>query len=61
MTVDVSGLSALQGSERAGKWRKARYRAEVHEIQARHSEYETIGEPTVIKGPSEMVSLFKRG
>jgi hypothetical protein len=30
-----------------GKWRRARYRAELHEIQARHSDWETIGPPEI--------------
>ena len=34
------------------KWRKARYRAELHEIRERHSEFEIVGEPMVIRGPS---------
>ena len=31
--------------ERTGKWVQARYRAELHEIRARYSEWETVGEP----------------
>ena len=30
--------------ELTGKWRKARYRAEVHEIRERHTESQIIGE-----------------
>jgi hypothetical protein len=32
---------------RTGKWVKARYRAELHEIRERYAEWETIGEPEV--------------
>ena len=28
-----------------GKWRKARYRAEVDVIRQRHAEFEIVGEP----------------
>ena len=33
--------------ERTGKWVRARYRAELHEIAARHAEFEIIGEPEI--------------
>jgi len=46
--------------ERSGKWRKARYRAEVHEIQSIHAEFEIIGEPMVIHGPAETFSPYRR-
>ena len=36
-----------------GKWRRARYRAELHDIQAQHAEFELTGEPMVIRGPLE--------
>jgi hypothetical protein len=45
--------------ERTGKWRKARYRSEVHEIRERHAEYEIVGEPMVIHGPAEMFRPFR--
>lgn len=32
---------------RTGKWVKARYRAELHEIANRHAEFETSGEPEI--------------
>ena len=48
------------GCERTGKWRKARYRAELHEIRERHSEFQIEGEPMVINGPAETFSPFKR-
>ncbi len=34
-----------------GKWRIARYRGELHEIQAQHAAFEITGEPIVINGP----------
>jgi hypothetical protein len=41
--------------ERTGKWRQARYKAELHEIRERfaETEWEITGEPMVIRGPSE--------
>jgi hypothetical protein len=41
--------------ERTGKWKHARYKAELHEISERFAatEWEITGEPRVIKGPSE--------
>src|SRR5689334_11814126 len=45
--------------ERTGKWRKARYRAEVEVIRERYAEFETIGEPMVIDGPAETFSSFE--
>ena len=47
--------------ERTGKWRKARYRAEVAVIRERHAEFELEGEPMVIRGPAETFSAYKRG
>ena len=38
---------------RTGKWRKARYRAELHEITERYAEFELDGEPMVIHRPSD--------
>lgn len=38
---------------RTGKWMKARYRAELHEIRERYAEFEVDGEPMVITGPIE--------
>ena len=46
--------------ERTGKWRKARYRAELHEIRERHAEFQVEGEPMVIHGPAEMFSPYRR-
>src|SRR4051794_36615605 len=43
------------------KWRKARYRAELHEIRERYSEFELDGEPMVIKGPITGTSTRPRG
>lgn len=35
-----------------GKWRNARYKAEIHEIRERHGdEFEITGEPMIIRGP----------
>lgn len=45
--------------ERIGKWRKARYRAELHEIQERYAEFEVVGEPMVIRGPAETFNPFR--
>ena len=38
---------------RTGKWRKARYRAELHQIRERYAEFELDGGPMVISGPTE--------
>ena len=46
--------------ERTGKWRKARYRAEVAVIRERHAEFEIVGEPMVIKGPAGTFSPSRR-
>jgi len=46
--------------ERSGKWRKARYRAEVHVIRERHAEFEVVGEPMVIRGPAGTFSPCRR-
>jgi hypothetical protein len=36
---------------RTGKWRRARYRAELHEIRARHADFEIAGAPMLIHEP----------
>ena len=51
-----------------GKWRKARYRAELRVIRERYSEFELDGEPMVITGrrtadfnlPRRLVGLVAR-
>lgn len=45
-----------------GNWRKARYRAELHEIRERYAEFEIDGEPIGIDAPSTgTFSPFKTG
>lgn len=36
-----------------GKWRKARYRAELHELRERYAEFEVQGEPMVVERPTQ--------
>ena len=43
-----------------GKWVKARYRAELHEIQQRYAEWETIGAPEMREPHGGTFNPFRR-
>jgi hypothetical protein len=44
----------------SGKWTKARYRAELHEIQQRYWEWETIGAPEMREPHGGTFNPFRR-
>ena len=40
-----------------GKWIRARYVAELHEIEQRYAEWEIIGEPEIRQVPDDPLAL----